>query len=364
MKKWIWMGLIGLCAVFVRAEITVTNLVVAQREGTKLVDISYDVSSTQTNAVTVSLSVSNGTSAVACPAVTGDVGAGVATGTGKSMVWDMAADWNGNISSNLVFGLTISDDPPPPVGMVLIPAGTNSGTDPDLGAYSLTVSAFYMDETEVTKVQWDTVYNWAVANGYSFDHAGSGKASTHPVQTVSWYDCVKWCNARSEMQGKTPCYTVGGSVYKTGQSSPTTDFNANGYRLPTNTEWEYASRGGLSGKRFPWGDTVNHDNANYRANGSAYSYDTSPYTSYTFHPDYDDGATPYTSPVGSFATNGYGLYDMSGNVWEWCNDAWGSSLFIRGGCWYYYANIARCGFASWFPPGIVYGYLGFRSVCR
>ena len=137
-----------------------------------------------------------------------------------------------------------------PEGMVAIPSGTNSGTDPDFGAYSLTVDAFHMDATEVTKGQWDTVYNWAVAHGYSFDNAGSGKASNHPVQTVNWYDCVKWCNARSEMEGKTPCYNL---------STWSCNFNANGYRLPTRTEGEYAARGGLQSKRFPWGDTITHN---------------------------------------------------------------------------------------------------------
>jgi formylglycine-generating enzyme required for sulfatase activity len=73
-----------------------------------------------------------------------------------------------------------------PPGMVRIPSGTNSGTDPDFGAYSLTVAAFYTDATEVTKAKWDEVYTWAIANGYGFDNAGSGKAANHPVHTVNW----------------------------------------------------------------------------------------------------------------------------------------------------------------------------------
>ena len=255
--------------------------------------------------------------------------------------------------------------PPRSRNMVPIPGGTNSGTD-DYGAYSLTVDTFYMDATEVTKAQWDAVYNWAVMNGYSFDNAGSGKGWNHPVQTVSWYDCVKWCNARSEKDGRTPCYTVSENVYTNGNYSPVCDFSANGYRLPTNDEWEYAARGGLSGKRFPWGDTITHSQANYWSywSGGApyYSYDLSSTAGY--HPDYDDGGYPYTSPAGDFSANGYGLYDMAGNVFEWCNDASVSLRYIRGGGWYSHASNLRCGFEPWSGPADSYNLIGCRAVCR
>ncbi len=240
-----------------------------------------------------------------------------------------------------------------PEGMVKIPAGINTGTDPDFGAYSLTNDvAFYMDKYEVTKARWDTVYNWAVSHGYSFDNAGSGKASNHPVYMVNWHDCVKWCNARSQMDGKTPCYNL---------STWSCDFNANGYRLPTTTEWEYAARGGLHGKRFPWGDTIQHSRTNYRS-VSSYSYDTS--STLGYHPSYNTGSHPYTSPVGSFSSNGYGLYDMSGNVWEWCNTSSGSDRSVRGGSWLHDAAIARCGNERWFRSDSDSYYFGIRAVCR
>jgi formylglycine-generating enzyme len=261
-----------------------------------------------------------------------------------------------------------------PEGMVLIPGGTNSGTNPDpvYGAYSLTVDPFYMDRTAVTKELWDEVYTWAVARGYTFDNAGSGKGVGHPVHSINWYDAVKWCNARSQKEGRVPVYSVSGSapqsVYRIGRPSSHTDVvqnsSANGYRLPTVVEWEYAARGGLVEQRFPWGDTINHEHANYRANGSAYSYDTSPYTTDTYHPTYETGSMPYSSPVGSFAPNGYGLYDMAGNVWQWCWDASGSSRSIRGGSWLISANIARCGGAHWSPPVLAKHTYGFRAACR
>ncbi len=259
-----------------------------------------------------------------------------------------------------------------PSGMVLIPAGTNSGTDPTAGAYSLTVTAFYMDATEVTKAEWDEVAVWGATNGYTDLPTVGGKAADHPVQRVSWYTCVKWCNAHSEKAGQTPCYTVGGAVYKTGvfgssgSDVVTCDFAASGYRLPTVMEWEYAARGGLSGKRFPWGDRIDHTRANY----CSYWPGGTPYYAYDdgyqgYDTRYATGGTPYTSPVGAFAANGYGLYDMAGNVWEWCWDASGSFRNIRGGSWINYADYARCRYSYWFYPDSAYdGIFGFRAVCR
>ena len=101
--------------------------------------------------------------------------------------------------------------------MVLIPAGSFTMGDTldgegDAIPTVTYVSAFYMDVNLVSYSQWQTVYNWAIAHGYTFDYAGSGKASTHPVQTIDWYDCVKWCNARSEKEGKTPAYYTDASA--------------------------------------------------------------------------------------------------------------------------------------------------------
>ena len=273
-----------------------------------------------------------------------------------------------------------------PEGMVLIPAGdfvmgdTFGEGDPDeLPVHSVTVSAFYMGETEVTKTQWDAVHGWAVTNGYAFENAGLGKAGNHPVHTVSWYDCVKWANARSEKEGLTACYTVGGEVYRTNAVAPEVDRQASGYRLPTEAEWEKAARGGAANRRFPWSDTstIQHTRANYRADTGNYAYDTSAQDG--FHPDYGDGPEPHTSPVGTFAPNGYGLYDMAGNVWEWCEDVYvdsyegtptdgsaqtsgGSNRVVRGGTWYFSARVVRSADRNEGPPSVANHSLGFR-VC-
>ena len=128
----------------------------------------------------------------------------------------------------------------------------------------------------------------------------------------------------------------------------------------------------MSGKRFPWGtDTITHSQANYYSD-TYYSYDVSPTRG--FHPTYA-GSDPYTSPVGSFAANGYVLNDMAGNVWEWCWDCYGSytdgatdpsgpasgaGRVVRGGCWISFAIDCRAANRSLNAPTGLNYYFGFR----
>ena len=202
-------------------------------------------------------------------------------------------------------------------GMALIPAGDFSmgdslDGDTNLPVRTVTLDAFYMGKHEVTKALWNEVRTWAIANGYTNLAEGSGKANDHPVNWVTWYDMVKWCNARSQKEGLIPVYYTDNAqttIYKTGNLNVTNaqvKWTANGYRLPTEAEWEKAARGGLSGNRYPRGNEISHSDANY--------YD---------NPIYRVGTSPYSSPVGAFTANGYGLYDMEGNSSEWCWDWYG-----------------------------------------
>jgi formylglycine-generating enzyme required for sulfatase activity len=277
-------------------------------------------------------------------------------------------------------------------GLALIPAGvfqmggtpSNPGEDPppwELPVHSAQVSSFFLARNEVTWGLWKQVRDWARSSnlGYTDLPTGAGKADDHPVHSVPWDAVVKWCNARSEKENLTPCYTVGGVVFRAGTSTPVCDWSANGYRLPTEAEWEMAARGGLNAQNFPWGSTISHARANYYSSSVTYE---SP-KNQAYHPTYNDGILPYTAPVGSFAPNAYWLNEMAGNVAEWCWDrkaddaavdypaepqldprgpATGNYRIFRGGGWENFADECRSGSRGFFLPSYTINSLGFRTA--
>jgi len=355
----------------------VSNIRAAQRPGTHLVDIYYNVADADGNSpLTVYVAVSaNGGVNFNVPVftLTGAVGPGVTLGNDRHIVWNAGTDWPGQFNSQCRVKI-IADDgtaPPAPAGMAYIPAGPFQMGDTfreqtsAMPVHSVYVSAFFMDKWDVTREMWLDVYTWATGNGYSLS-GGAYNGNNHPVQSVSWDDAVKWCNARSEKAGLTPCYYTDSTqttVYRTGQNSLTNacvKWTANGYRLPTETEWEKAARGGLGGKRFPWGDTISGTNANY----------SSQYLS-------------STTPVDAYAPNGYGLYDMAGNVWQWCWDWYDGNWYgqpaassddphgpptvlsyrvLRGGAWNDHAIVAQCAYRHYGNPYDAFILIGFRCV--
>lgn len=261
-----------------------------------------------------------------------------------------------------------------PWDMISIPAGTFTMGSPldengrdfwpfvsaDETQHEVTTSrALYLAETEITKARWDEVRDWAIENGYTDLPVGRngyhGNAfGNHPVTEISWYDAVKWCNAKSEWDGYSPVYTLNGEVYRTGSSdSVVCDWNRGGYRLPTEAEWEYACRAGTvtafyTGNLTQLFDSKVDPNLNIAG--------------------WYSGNSSNTHPVGQKQANAWGFYDMHGNVFEWCWD-WHSrsdsapatdprgpgsgfnGRVFRGGSWQHGSRACRSAFRDqgWAP---------------
>jgi len=377
------------------ADPVVANVVSAQRAGTKLVDIAFDVSDADSDTLSFSVEISDDSGAtfpVPATALTGDTSVNATpTPAAKALVWDAAVDFNQQITSSIVVRVIADDDTrPSPAGMALIPAGSfemgrqsGSGGAEELPVHTVFVSAFYLDQFEVTKALWDDVKSYADTNGYGFDNAGSGQGAFHPVHTVNWYDMVKWCNARSEQEGLTPVYYTDATqttVYRTGNidlAATFVDGSANGFRLPTEAEWEKAARGTLVGNTYPWGNSIGGGDANYNGSGDPFDIggiETTP-------AGYYDGDQV---PTGVNRANGYGLYDMSGNVWEWCWDWYDNGYYavspsndpggpgsspsgarvLRGGSWSVSDGsfFLRCAHRADVSPVLEFDEIGFRSA--
>jgi formylglycine-generating enzyme required for sulfatase activity len=208
--------------------------------------------------------------------------------------------------------------------MVLIPAGSfqmgDSKNEPDSGmkrlrpVHTVELDRFYMDVHEVTVGQFREFVN---QSGYKYGGnwnvvATYSPGDEYPMVEVTWNDVA----AYAKWAGK---------------------------RLPTEAEWEYAARGGLIGKRYPWGDEITHDDANYNGTGGKDKWDK-------------------CSPVGSFEPNEYGLYDTAGNVWEWCADRYGGFRGVRSGSWNSVSNGLRVAYSSHDDLDVRTFDLGFRCV--
>ncbi len=183
------------------------------------------------------------------------------------------------------------------------------------------VKSFEIGKYEVTWSEWKNVQEWAIKNGYDLEDIGSGLSENHPVTGVNWYDVLKWCNAKSEMQRLSPVYYANGNIYKSGafgkEGVKTIKLKdgANGYRLPTTPEWEWAARGGNKSKGYKYSGSNEIDEVGWYNQNS--------------------GGTPH--PVGEKQPNELGLYDMTGNVFDWCMSIQDDTIqdCFRGGSWRY-----------------------------
>ncbi|NET52334.1 MAG: formylglycine-generating enzyme family protein [Merismopedia sp. SIO2A8] len=220
--------------------------------------------------------------------------------------------------------------------------------------HGVTVKPFFMGKYPITQKQWRAVASLPKVSKELKSDPSHFKGDEHPVEQVSWNDAEEFCQRLSKKTGR-------------------------GYRLPSEAEWEYACRAGTK-TPFHYGETLTDKLANYRASVTYASESAGEYRE-------------KTTPVGSFPPNAFGLYDMHGNVWEWCGDDWHSnyngaptdgsawirgrglwgwitdtsgndSKMLRGGSWYYYPTLCRCASRNYNIGRIVINYIiGFRVVC-
>jgi formylglycine-generating enzyme required for sulfatase activity len=219
--------------------------------------------------------------------------------------------------------------------------GSTKGNDNEKPVHTVTVSSFNISKYQVTQKEWQEVMG---------NNPSKFKGENLPVESVSWYEAVDYCNKRSLKEGLT-------SAYRGSDNSITCDWNANGYRLPTEAEWEFAAKGGTKDYL-----TTEYSGSN---NVDAVAW-------------YVVNSGKSAQPVGMKKANILGIHDMSGNVWEWCWDRYGNYLsesqtdprgpisgtsrVARGGSWYHTYKFARSAYrTSRSPSDRTYDY-GFRLV--
>jgi len=230
------------------------------------------------------------------------------------------------------------------VPMERIPGGTfTMGSDDPLDAgasppHPVKVSGFYMSKFLVTQEQWLKVMGTTITDQQTLAGVGAtdyGRSDNHPMYFVNWYEAVEFCNKLSQREGFKSVYTIAGTTVEA-------NWSADGYRLPTEAEWEYACRAGTT-TAYNTGDTIGDNTGWYTGNSGGSSHQ-----------------------VGTKPSNRWGLYDMHGNLFEWCWDWYtlDTSRVMRGGSWFSSADYLRSAYRGSGVPSSQSSFIGFRLVRR
>ena len=321
----------------------VFNVRATQRAGTNLVDVYYGVTNDEQTPVTITLHLSTdggGTYPHLCGSVSGDEGSGVETGVNRHIEWDAGADFPGYSSDTCKLRVT-ADGGSQGGDFQYVSGGTFlMGRDYDVEHW-VHVGNFYMGITEVTQAQYA-----ALVPEYEV------RFGNRPADYISWYDAVRFCNLLSEEEGFQPVYNT---------ADWTWDDNADGYRLPTESEWEYACRANSTTEYCNGNGTESLDSVGW----------------------YSGNSGGRTHDVHTKNSNNYDIYDMHGNIWEWCWDrygtypegppdnpheddggasATGTNRVMRGGHFNYNATHCRSAYRNNNPPSYASSLYGFRLV--
>ncbi|MBI9032128.1 formylglycine-generating enzyme family protein [bacterium] len=371
MKKIVFILFLSIIASYLfTQDFEITNINVQPQIG--YISITYDLDAQVNCQIIILVSDDGGANYNIFPtALIGDIGNNIVPGTGKMISWYPASDPTvGVLETGESYKIRIIarenavDDDDNFLNFTKVEGGTFYN-----GTSNITLSDFFIDKYEVTQGEYEAV----MGEDPSVDRYGKG--NRYPLYSVTWFDAIKYCNLRSLQEGLEPCYVYGSNGsdpkdwpeewdYFENHINFVCDFSADGYRLPTEMEWMYAAKGG----------NQTDPNTYNLWSGTNIQADLINYAWYATNSDRK------TNPVGTKLANQLNLFDLSGNIIEWCWDIYnenylnenqtnpcgpsnGDSRVIRGGGWWNSTpQNCQVGYRSLTFPDFSYYDIGFRLV--
>lgn len=376
-RKFILLILLFLCIYYNQgfaqnSDPIIGNVNVQQRAGTFLVDIDFDVDDIEDDPLIIYVQVSDDSGksfTVPAKTFTGDYGFDIIRGVDKRITWDAGEDYPEQYGENFQVKVIASDINLAQVKSIIagtFSMGDSTGLFDQQPRHAVTLTEYNISPYEVTNAEYKifcdmTAHSYPPEGGNSQPPSGYFTSyPDYPVVAVSWYDAIRYCNWLSEQKGYSACYDTTNWSY---------DPSKNGFHLPTEAQWERAARGALERLTYPWGEGDPGTRCNYQFYQGLLVDEMA---------DFSNGRG--TLAVGKFNSNGFELYDMAGNILEWCNDWYqddyygqspaedplgpdsGFERVIRGGAWNRSETYLQCAFRDKKTPNTKRFDIGFRIV--